>query len=134
MAVDLPELYFRIKDNGAAVFRVDPENRQKRIELDQIAVVNVRNGEIKQMGKAEITDEERAVMEAWRDARRVLLAQREMDDIHRAIDHINLTTHWAQAKAEPEQLDEVTDRLLLAMYDLRQVLVRKKADRLNGRS
>jgi hypothetical protein len=133
MAVELPELYFRIKENGAAVFRVDPENRQKRIELEQIANVNVRNGEIKVQGKAEVSEPERRAMQDWLVARQAVLAERDIDDIHRTIDHLNLTAHWAQAKATPEQLEAVTDRLLLAMYDLRQVLVRKKADRMNGR-
>jgi phage head maturation protease len=35
-----------------------------------------------------------------------------------------------QTRASGEQLDHVTDVLLLAMHDLRTVLVRKKADRL----
>jgi hypothetical protein len=35
-----------------------------------------------------------------------------------------------QSRATGEQLDAVTDTLLLAMHDLRSVLVRKKADRL----
>ena len=30
---DLPEYYFRIRENGAVVFRVDTENRQRRIEV-----------------------------------------------------------------------------------------------------
>jgi hypothetical protein len=58
------------------------------------------------------------------------LARRTVDDIHRAIDHLNLTTQWAQSKATDEQLEAFTDELLLAMHDLRSVLVRKKADRL----
>ena len=133
MAVELPELYFRVKENGAAVFRVDPENRQKRIDLDQIAVVNSRNGEVKAMGKADVSPKEHQAMLDWLAERRALADQRDMDDIHRAIDQINMTAHWAQSKATPEQLDAVTDRLLLSIYDLRQVLVRKKADRMNGR-
>jgi hypothetical protein len=133
MAVDLPELYYRIKDNGAAVFRVDPENRQKRIELDQIANVNIRNGEVKVQGKAEVSDAEMTAMRGWVTERQAIQATRDLDDIHRAIDQMNQTAHWAQAKATPEQLEAVTDRMLLAMYDLRQVLVRKKADRMNGR-
>ena len=58
------------------------------------------------------------------------LAARDLDDIHRAVDHLNLTTQWAQSKASDADLEAVTDRLLLAMHDLRSVLVRKKADRL----
>lgn len=132
MAVDLPELYFRIKDNGAVVFRVDPENRQKRIELDQIANVNVRNGEVKVQGKAEVSDAEMTAMQNWVTERQALQAARELDDIQRTVDQMNQTAHWAQSKATPEQLEAITDRTLLAMYDLRQVLVRKKADRMNG--
>ena len=70
------------------------------------------------------------VIRAWMEDRAALLARRDIDDIFRAIDHLNLTTQWAQSKASPEQLDAVTDGLLLAMHDLRSVLVRKKAERL----
>ena len=59
-----------------------------------------------------------------------MLASRDIDDIHRAVDHMNMTTQWAQTRASDAQLDAVTDTLLLAMHDLRTVLVRRKADRL----
>ena len=51
MAGELPDYYFRVRENGAAVFRVDTENRQRRIEMDQIAIINMRNGEIKPHGE-----------------------------------------------------------------------------------
>lgn len=130
MSGDLPEYYFRIRENGAAVFRVDTENRQRRIEMDQIAVVNVRNGEIKPQGDGTLSEADLAVIRDWLARRIAQLAARDMDDIHRAVDHLNLTTQWVQSKASDAQLDEVTDALLLAMHDLRSVLVRKKADRL----
>ena len=41
---EMPEYYFRVRENGAMVFRVDTENRMRRIEMTQIAVVNVKNG------------------------------------------------------------------------------------------
>ncbi|MFZ5961975.1 hypothetical protein ACOXXX_03405 [Thalassococcus sp. BH17M4-6] len=130
MASDLPDYYFRIRDNGALAFRVDTENRHRRIEMDQIAVINIRNGEIKPHGDRDLTEEDLTAIRDWMDQRRTLLALRDIDDIHRAIDHLNLTAQWAQSKATEAQLDEVTDALLLAMHDLRAVLVRKKADRL----
>lgn len=130
MSEGLPEYYFRVRENGALVFRIDTGNRQRRIEMDQIAVVNIRNGEVKPHGGRELTSADRAEIDAWMEARRALLAERDIDDILRAVDHMNLTTQWAQSKATPEQLDQVTDALLLAMHDLRTVLVRKKADRL----
>jgi hypothetical protein len=130
MAGDLPEFYFRVRENGAAVFRVDTENRQRRLELDQIAIVNIRNGEIRAHGDHALTDAETAAISNWMAARKEVLAARDIDDIHRAVDYLNLTTQWTQSKATDAQLEEVTDALLLAMHDLRTVLVRKKSDRL----
>lgn len=130
MPGDLPEYYFRIRENGAAVFRVDTENRQRRIEMDQIALVNVKNGEIRAHGDRALSDADMTTIRDWLSLRQATLAARDIDDIHRAVDHLNLTAAWAQSKATDAQLDQVTDALLLAMHDLRTVLVRRKADRL----
>ena len=130
MAGDLPDYYFRIRENGAAVFRVDTENRQRRIEMDQIAVVNVNNGQIRPNGDRVLSDADMAVIRDWLDKRVALLARRDIDDIHRAIHHMTLTSHWAQTRATDDQLEDVTDSLLLAMHDLRSVVVRKKAERV----
>lgn len=130
MGEELPEYYFRVRENGAAVFRVDTENRQRRIELNQIAVINIKNGEVKPHGDTTLTDEDIAEIERWMGERMALLARRDIDDIHRAVDYLNITTQWVQSKAEDDQLEEVTDALLLAMHDLRSLLVRKKADRM----
>lgn len=130
---ELPEYYFRVRENGAVVFRVDTENRQRRIEMDQIAVINIRNGEVKPHGGRELSSEDMAEIEAWMAARQDLLATRAIDDIHRTVDHLNLTTQWAQSKAAEAELEDVTDALLFAMHDLRSVLVRKKADRVMGK-
>ena len=130
MVAELPPYYFRVRDNGAFVFRVDTENRQRRIEMDQIAVVNIRNGEIKPHGGRELTPEDLAAIKQWMEERNRLLAYRDIDDIHRAVDYLNTTTQWAQSKATDEQLEAVTDALLLAMQDLRTTLVRKKSERL----
>ncbi|MDQ2065763.1 hypothetical protein Q9295_05225 [Xinfangfangia sp. CPCC 101601] len=130
MADDLPNYYFRIRENGAAVFKVDTENRQRRIELDEIAVVNTRNGNIKPHGDVALSPEDLAVIGDWLTERRAQLEARDVDDILRAVDHLNLTAHWAQSRATEAQLEAITDKLLLAMHDLRSVLVRKKAERL----
>ena len=130
MGAELPDYYFRVRENGAFVFRVDTENRQRRIEMDQIAVVNIRNGEIKPHGDRKLSNRDLKEIKTWMANRTALLAERDIDDIHRAVDYLNLTTHWAQTKAQDAQLEQVTDDLLLAMHDLRTVLVRKKADRL----
>lgn len=130
MADTLPEYYFRVRENGAFVFRLDTENRQRRIEMDQIAVVNMRNGEIKAHGDRQLAEGDIDAIKTWMEERAKTLAHREIDDIFRAIDYLNNTAHWTQSRATDEQLEAVTDQLLLAMHDLRSALVRKKADRL----
>jgi hypothetical protein len=130
MAAELPEFYFRVRENGAVVFRVDTENRQRRIDMDQIAVINIRNGEYKPHGDRILSEDDKTAIENWMQARMDLLAARDIDDIHRAVDYMNITTQWVQSKADDEQLEDITDALLLAMHDLRTVLVRKKADRM----
>jgi hypothetical protein len=127
---DLPEYYFRIRENGAVVFRIDTENRQRRIEMLELATVNVKNGNIKPHGDVTLTPEDIATIRTWIAERTALLARRDIDDIHRAVDYLNTTTQWVQTRASDDQLDQVTDALLLAMHDLRSVLVRRKADRL----
>jgi hypothetical protein len=130
MTGDLPDYYFRVRENGASVFRVDTENRQRRIELEEIATVNVKNGTVKPHGDVVLSDRDHAAIGEWLAARMAQLAARDVDDILRAVDHLNLTAQWAQSRASDEQLDTVTDVLLLAMHDLRTVLVRKKSERL----
>lgn len=130
MPGDLPDYYFRIRENGAAVFLIDTENRQRRVDMEEIAIVNVKNGNIKPHGDRVLTPADLVAIKDWVSGRQTLLAARDMDDILRAVDHMNLTTQWVQSKADEDQLDTVTDLLLLAMHDLRSVLVRKKAERL----
>ena len=127
---DLPDYYFRIRENGAVVFRVDTENRQRRIDMEEIATVNVKNGNVKAHGDRALTAADTSAIRDWLSARIDQLSRRDIDDIFRAVDHMNLTTQWVQTKASDAQLEEVTDTLLLAMHDLRSVLVRKKAERL----
>ena len=98
--------------------------------MDQIAVINIRNGQVKAHGTHELTEADRAVIDAWMEERTEVLEARRLDDILRAVDHLNQTAHWVNSDATDAQLEEVTDTLLLAMHDLRSVLVRKKADRL----
>ncbi len=131
MPGDLPDYYFRIRDNGAVVFRVDTENRNRRIELIEIATVNIRNGNIKPHGETQLSQADLDEIRSWTARRLALLAERDIDDILRAVDYLNTTAQWVQSRATDAQLDRVTDDLLLAMHDLRSVLVRRKAERLS---
>lgn len=130
MTDDLPDHYFRIRENGALVFRVSTDNRQRRLEFEQIATVNVNNGQVRAQGDRDLTEADHAAIADWLEALRGELARRTLDDIRRTVDHLNLTTQWAQSRATDEELEAVTDPLLLAMHDLRGMLVRRKAERV----
>ena len=130
MSVTLPDHVVRPRENGATAFRVTTENRLGRIEMEPIATINLRNGEVKPQGGRQLTEADRAAIDDWIAGRRAVLARREADEIEATVERLNLAAHWAQTRASDEELDAITDRLLLAMHDLRSVLVRKKADRL----
>lgn len=130
MGDDLPDYYFRVRETGALVFRLAAENRQRRLEMEQIAVLNIKNGEVRAQGDRKLTPEDMEAIGVWMRERTAQLEARDVDDILRTVDHLNLTAQWAQTKATDAQLDRVLDPLLLAMHDLRSVLVRRKAERL----
>lgn len=132
MSSELPDYYFRVRENGALVFRVQDDLRQRRLDMDPIASVNLRTDEIKPQGARKLLEADLDAIKAWISDRKETLDWRRIDDISRAIDHMNLTAHWAQTNATDQELDAVTDTLLMAMHDLRSVLVRKKAERLAG--
>ncbi|MBK5935139.1 hypothetical protein C8N32_10188 [Rhodovulum imhoffii] len=127
MSAGLPKYFFRVRENGAQVFRVNAENRHLRLDLEPLANVNIRNGEIKPQGGRKLTKADEAEIGKWMDARLTQIESRTLDDILRTIDHLNTIAHWAQSRATEAELEALTDTLLLAMHDLRTVLVRKRA-------
>jgi hypothetical protein len=128
---DLPPYYFRARENGAAVFRVQSDARTRRIEMDEIATVNIRNGAVRPHGDRKLTDADHAAIAGWMARRQAQLSAREVEDILRMVDQLNLAAGWAAGRASDAQLEAVTDTLLMAMHDLRAVLVRRKSDRLD---
>ena len=128
MNTSLPRYFFRIRENGATLFKMPEQNRQNRLEMHQIAVINIRNETVKPQGDIVLTDEETKLIADWMQERKTVLEEREIDDILRTVDHLNLTAQWAQSKASDADLERVTDQLLLSMHDLRTILSRKKAE------
>ena len=130
MLSKLPNLYFRVRDNGAFIFRLIRDERMRNVGMEQVGVVNIRNEEIKIQGDKTFTDEEMDDIRRWMKTRQAMVAERQKDDIRRTVESLNLASHWIQSKASDEDLEEIADDLLLAMHDLRTVLVRKQADAL----
>lgn len=130
MSDALPPYFFRIRDNGASVFRVESDPRTRRLDLREIAQIVVKNGNIKPHGDYALTPDDHAAATTWLAARQAELLARELAEAERAIESLNLTAQWAQGRASDAALEAVSDRLLLAMHDLRTVLVRRKAEAL----
>lgn len=125
------DLYFRIKDNGATVFRINDDARQRRLDLQPVAEANVRNGDIKLRKDVELTDAERAEITAWLDTRRETLRAREIEQARLTIEHLNATANWISSKPDEAAADEMSEDLLMAMHDLRAAIVRFKSRMLD---
>lgn len=128
--IELPDFYFRLKDNGATVFAVVIEEHLQKLDLKPIAQINMRNNDVRPQGDHVLSDKEQDAIEIWMAARREKLAAEDKARVSDTIDQISHLAHWAQSTATDDQLEEATEALLMAMFDLRNVLTRKKADRL----
>lgn len=125
-------LFFRIKDNGATVFRVENEARQRRMDFQPIAEANTRNGDIKPRKDAGITDDERETIEAWIEARRAVLLIREGTEAQTTLERINAAAGWYSSKPDPATADAIADEMLLALHDLRSAIVRFKSKAMDN--
>lgn len=123
--VVIPELYFRIKDNGAHVFRVSVSDKDQRLKLEPLAVINQRTGDVKPQGKRKITRREQAEISAWLEVRRAHLEAQKDAEIDQLIERMNLLAQRASARAADAGLEAATPRLLMALHDLRSALTRK---------
>ena len=131
MISPLPELYFRLRDGGASVFRMVDDARNGRLDMEQVATINLRSGEIRLGKDKNLSESEQETVDAWLADRRESQPWRRLDRAMQVIEDINQTAHWAQTEASDKDLEGVSDALFLAMHDLRQVLVRRAADRMS---
>lgn len=120
-------LYFRVKDNGASVFRVTEQTRQRRTELQPVAEANVRNGEVKPRKDAVLSDDERREIKRWLDDRRATLEAREAEVAQLAVEQMNAAANWYAGKPDAEAAEALADDLLMAMHDLRAAILRFRA-------
>lgn len=118
-----PSLYFRRRENGAAVYRI-LDNKNQRLDMQQVAVVKP-DGEIKQHGNHELTTEETGEIIAWHTMRMEAQPSREAEQVDRLVGDLNAMAQWTQASATDAQVREGVEPLLLAMHDLRATLVRR---------
>ena len=129
MSLAPPPYYFRLRENGAAVFRVSDENRNARLEMTQIAVVNLRTGEVKPRGGEALRPEDEAAITGWLDTQRRRMAAREAARAEDLAEAINAAAHWAQKTATAAEIEACAGDLMMAMHDLRAVLLRRLGER-----
>ena len=125
------DLYFRIKDDGATVFRINDETRQRRLDLQPVAEANVRNGDIKLRKDVTLSDAELSEIKAWLDARSTELQGREIEQARLTIEQLNTTANWISSKPDEAVADAISEDLLMAMHDLRTAIVRFKSKMLD---
>ncbi|PYE83920.1 hypothetical protein [Pseudoroseicyclus aestuarii] len=130
MAADLPELYFRLHPGGATVFRVAPDGAQRRLDLLPLAEVTLPGAAIRPLGAADLGAQDRLAIRAWIEARAEATPGPGGAPRQSAVTAINHAAHWAETKATDTDLEAASEELLLAMHDLRAVLLRKKTERL----
>lgn len=126
------KLFFRNKENGASVFRLEEDNRHQRSNLVPIAEVNVRNGKIKVRSGTALTAGEATEIEHWMESRRERDEAREAATPQVAIEAINAAAHWISGQPDPALVDQSVDELLIAMLDLRTAIVRHRSKQTAG--
>ena len=123
------ELYFRVRDGGAQVFRVDTDGKDGRMRLDPLAHINVKAGDVRVQGDRSLTDADRERIESWITSRRAALDAREMTDLQRTIEAMQAAAHWLNGKADDAKVRDIEDDLLMAAHDLRLAIVKRKTGR-----
>ena len=121
--LEKPDLYFRLRDRGASVFRVETGNTG-RLDLTQIAVIKP-NGEVKPFGKAKPTEDEETTITNWISKRNASQQARDAARIDTLIEDINKAAHWLQSEAPDDQIRAKGQSLLMSLHDLRSTIVRR---------
>ena len=121
------KLYYRHRKNGAVVFRLEVANRQRRIELNQIASIS-KTGKIIPHKRRPPTEAEVEEMTRWWADWHARADTEQLTESEKFLVELNEFTDWFQRRAEHAAVDAASDPLLMALLDLRQVVVRRLSD------
>lgn len=125
--LDLPSLYFRRKDKGAAVFRT-AQDTGARLNMQRIAVLKP-NGDVKPFGKQTLTAAALTKIAAWHTDQSSIQTARDTARIDNLITEMNAAAQWLQSSASNKQVADNAPTILMAMHDLRTTLVRKMSEK-----
>ena len=124
----LPELYFRHKENGAAVFRIEAQNPGGALAFRSIGSINMRQKEFRPQNSATISDQELQKIDEWIVQQTELRSSLSFRRAAALPVELNYAADWVQRHASDDEFTQLTDTLLWAMFDLRQAIVRRHAD------
>ncbi|MEM0943784.1 MAG: hypothetical protein AAGI70_07530 [Pseudomonadota bacterium] len=113
------KLYFRRRKQGALAFRLEVENRQRRLEMIHIATITGK-GEVRPHRRFPPTEAELAEIDAW-----ITQESEGLSPAEEAIRDINLAAQWVAKDATDDEILAGSDPMLLAMHDLRHEIVRR---------
>jgi hypothetical protein len=116
--------YFRVRPGGAMLLRIDHDPRLRRSRMSRVAGIDLSARAVLPSDAPNLTDEEAALIRDWLDKGNGLSGKGA-----EAVAQIGHIAHWAHFIARPDELAQATEELLLAMQDLREVLVNKAAQR-----
>lgn len=118
------KLHYRHRDNGVTVFRMEVANRNRRIELNQIASI-LKDGTVKPHKRHVPTDAELAEIATWWADWQARSAAGDLGETEEFAETLGRFTDWIARKAPGQQVDDKSDMLLTALLDLRQTVVRR---------
>lgn len=118
------DYYFRLRPGGAAFMKLVHDPRLRRTRFHRIAGIETTTGNVSVTDGHTLTDVEEALIADYLAHGNGLCGHTA-----RAVSEIGHIAHWAQFRASPDELVAATEDLLLAIQDLRDVLVRKAAQR-----
>ena len=119
-----PALYFRHRKTGAMAFRKETVVRQRRVGLNEIAEIS-QSGEVTPRDRHPPSETELSEIVNWWSEMQRRTGAGHASDAERLIIELNHFTDWLQHQAGDDEVRAISERLLTAMLDTRQVLVRR---------
>ncbi|MEM9061764.1 MAG: hypothetical protein AAGD13_14995 [Pseudomonadota bacterium] len=118
------KLYYRLRKQGAQVFRMEVANKQRRIELNQIASIT-QQGEIVPHKRRPANESELSEIAAWWSDWKAREGDGSLYKTELLMAELNEFTNWIAKDAPAEEVDNLSDDLLTTLLDLRQTIVRR---------
>jgi len=128
----LPNHYFRIGVSEVIVHRIVTDERLNRLNMVRIATINMNLQFWNVDGGMVLDDADEAAINDWITKRRGMAGIIDEHNVRQIIEKMNSTADWFENMAGKEEVLSTSQPLLLAIYDLRSVIVKRKADALSS--